>query len=138
MYCKSVHDVQTNFNSCSFRIDVTASSNYMCGACQTKHTNTSAVIWCYDCDGSLCDACRVHHKSSKGTRAHDTLNIVDFNNLSSNIRHGQRCKRHNQKYELYCGKHDCRCCMKCVVNDHCACKSVFFFSKMSLGMLNPQ
>ncbi|CAG2248364.1 unnamed protein product [Mytilus edulis] len=32
--------------------------------------------------------------------------------------------RHNEKYVLFCKKHDCPCCKKCVVDSHMECKEL--------------
>ncbi|CAG2253546.1 unnamed protein product [Mytilus edulis] len=78
-----------------------------------------------ECDEGLCGDCKEHHSISKSTRDHDTVPIDDYQNLPTEVLQvAQSCRKHNQKYQIFCKKHDCPCCKKCVVEEHNECKDI--------------
>ncbi|XP_071123299.1 uncharacterized protein [Mytilus edulis] len=102
-----------------------ASNWKLCGVCELRNISKQSVIWCSDCDEGLCDDCREHHGLSKGTRNHDTVMIAEYQKLPSNvIQIAQSCKKHDQKYQIFCMKHDCPCCKRCVVEEHNKCEDL--------------
>ncbi|CAG2207519.1 unnamed protein product [Mytilus edulis] len=71
------------------------------------------------------DDCKDHHSLSKASRNHDTVTIAEYQKLPSNvIQIAQSCKKHDQKYQIFCKKHDCPCCKRCVVEDHNKCEDL--------------
>ncbi|CAG2226157.1 unnamed protein product [Mytilus edulis] len=100
-----------------------ASNWNVCGVCELRNISKQSVIWCSDCDEGLCDDCKEHHGLSKGSRNHNTVTIAEYQKLPSNvIQIAQSCKKHDQKYQIFCKKHDCPCCKKCIVEDHNKCE----------------
>ncbi|CAG2226154.1 unnamed protein product [Mytilus edulis] len=120
-----------------------ASNWKFCGVCELRNISKQSAIWCSDCEEGLCDDCREHHDLSKGTRNHETVKIAEYQKLPSNviqIAQSDSYKKHDQKYQIFCKKHDCPCCQKCVVEDHNKCEDskdiddVIGEQKKSIGM----
>ncbi|XP_063399376.1 uncharacterized protein LOC134684012 [Mytilus trossulus] len=102
-----------------------ASNWSICGICDFRHVTKPSVVWCAECDEGLCDNCKEHHSISKSSRDHDTVPIDEYQNLPTEVLQvAQSCRKHNQKYQIFCKKHDCPCCKKCVVEDHNDCKDI--------------
>ncbi|XP_063398053.1 uncharacterized protein LOC134682998 isoform X2 [Mytilus trossulus] len=102
-----------------------ASNWKLCGICELRNISKQSVIWCSDCEEGLCDDCKDHHSLSKGSRYHETVKIAEYQKLPSNfIQIAQSCRKHDQKYQIFCKKHDCPCCKKCVVEDHNKCEDL--------------
>ncbi|XP_063404183.1 uncharacterized protein LOC134687654 [Mytilus trossulus] len=96
----------------------------LCGICENRQMTKSSVVWCSECDEGLCGDCKEHHSISKGTKNHETISIAEYEKLPTEVLQiAQICKLHNEKYELFCRKHDCPCCKKCV-KSHNECKGL--------------
>ncbi|XP_063397763.1 E3 ubiquitin-protein ligase TRIM71-like [Mytilus trossulus] len=101
-----------------------ASNLGVCGVCDHRHVTKSSVVWCSECDEGLCEDCKEHHSFSKATRNHEVVPIDEYMKLPVKILQiAQFCNKHNEKYELFCRKHDCPCCRKCI-EDHNECKDL--------------
>ncbi|XP_052087362.1 transcription intermediary factor 1-beta-like [Mytilus californianus] len=97
----------------------------ICGTCDFRHITKPSVFWCSECDEGLCQECTEHHIISKATRGHNTISIDEYKKLPSTILEiTQTCKHHNEKFQIYCNKHDCPCCKKCIVVIHNECKEL--------------
>ncbi|CAG2232056.1 unnamed protein product [Mytilus edulis] len=93
-----------------------------CGPCQEGKVNTKADIWCYNCDEGLCSTCSGHHKRSKGTRDHKTIDIKSY---KPSIRAIQtECNKHGQQLNLYCPNHLMPCCDECISTNHSKCPGI--------------
>ncbi|XP_052059493.1 uncharacterized protein LOC127700067 [Mytilus californianus] len=102
-----------------------ASNWRVCGVCELRNISKQSVIWCSDCEEGLCDDCNDHHSLSKGSRNHETVTIAEYQKLPSNIiQMAQSCRKHDQKYQIFCKKHDCPCCKRCVVENHNKCEDL--------------
>ncbi|XP_052065995.1 uncharacterized protein LOC127705685 [Mytilus californianus] len=100
-----------------------ASNWSVCGICDFRHVTKPSVVWCSDCDEGLCDDCKEHHNISKSSRDHDIVPIGEYQNLPTEVLQvAQSCRKHNQKYQIFCKKHDCPCCKKCIIEEHNECK----------------
>ncbi|XP_071123284.1 uncharacterized protein [Mytilus edulis] len=102
-----------------------ASNWSVCGVCEYRHITKPSVVWCSECDEGLCEECKDHHSISKGSRSHDTVTITEHQKLPNELLQLARsCDKYNEKYVLFCKKHDCPCCKKCVVESHMECKEL--------------
>ncbi|XP_071135303.1 uncharacterized protein PF3D7_1120000-like [Mytilus edulis] len=96
----------------------------ICGICENLQFTKPSVVWCSECDEGLCGDCKKHHAVSKASKNHETVSIAKYKNLPTEVLQiSQTCKLHNEKYELFCAKHDCPCCKKCV-KSHNDCKGL--------------
>ncbi|CAC5390299.1 unnamed protein product [Mytilus coruscus] len=96
----------------------------ICGVCDNLQITKHSVVWCSECDEGLCGECKNHHAVSKASKSHETVSIAEYKKLPTEVLQvAQTCKLHNEKYELFCRKHDCPCCKKCV-KSHNDCKSL--------------
>ncbi|XP_063397678.1 uncharacterized protein LOC134682001 [Mytilus trossulus] len=102
------------------------SSKYtVCGVCDYQNINTQSVVWCSECDEGLCEECKVHHAASKATRNHSIVQISEYQRLPSNILEiTQTCSKHDEKFQIFCKKHDIPYCRRCVVETHNDCKDL--------------
>ncbi|XP_052089890.1 RING finger protein 207-like [Mytilus californianus] len=89
-----------------------ASNCGLCGVCDNRQITKPSEVWCSECDEGLCTDCQEHHSVSKVTKHHATVSMVEYKKLPMEIL--QVCKKHNEKYEFFCRKHDCPCCKKCL------------------------
>ncbi|XP_071178296.1 uncharacterized protein [Mytilus edulis] len=97
----------------------------VCGVCEYRNITKPSVVWCSECDEGLCEECKEHHAASKGTREHSTVPISEYQKLPSNILEiTQTCRKHNEKYQTFCKKHDCPCCRRCVIETHDDCREL--------------
>ncbi|XP_063397744.1 uncharacterized protein LOC134682071 [Mytilus trossulus] len=97
----------------------------VCGVCEYRNITKPSVVWCSECDEGLCEECKEHHAASKGSREHSIVPISEYQQLPSNILEiTQSCQKHNEKYVIFCKKHDCPCCRRCVVETHDDCKEL--------------
>ncbi|XP_071180377.1 uncharacterized protein [Mytilus edulis] len=102
-----------------------ASSSQSCGVCDLRHINKPSIIWCTECDEGLCQDCQEHHSLSKGTRNHNTITIKEYKTLPSEVlKITQYCSTHNDKFIMYCRKHERPCCRKCIVETHKECLDI--------------
>ncbi|XP_071151101.1 E3 ubiquitin-protein ligase TRIM71-like [Mytilus edulis] len=93
-----------------------------CGPCQEGKVNTKADIWCYNCDEGLCSTCSGHHKRSKGTRDHKTIDIKSYKPSTQAIT--TECDKHGQQLNLYCPSHLMPCCDECISTSHSKCTGI--------------
>ncbi|XP_063396961.1 uncharacterized protein LOC134681316 [Mytilus trossulus] len=97
----------------------------LCGVCEYRNINKPSVVWCSECDEGLCGECKEHHAASRGTREHIIVQISEYQKLPSKILEiTQTCQKHNEKYVIFCKKHDCPCCRRCVVETHDNCREL--------------
>ncbi|CAC5388350.1 unnamed protein product [Mytilus coruscus] len=100
-----------------------ASSTPVCGVCDQSNITKPSIIWCFECDEGLCSECKDHHSRSKGTRKHCTVPINEYLKIPCDIvKINQICGKHNEKYTIYCKKHECLCCGSCIVENHMECR----------------
>ncbi|XP_063448254.1 uncharacterized protein LOC134727794 [Mytilus trossulus] len=97
----------------------------VCGVCEYRNISKPSVVWCSECDEGLCEGCREHHAASKATRIHSIVLQSDYQNLPSDIlKITNTCSEHDEKYVIFCKKHDSPCCSRCVVETHNDCKDL--------------
>ncbi|XP_071136810.1 chromosome partition protein Smc-like [Mytilus edulis] len=95
-----------------------------CGVCLYRQVTKPSVVWYSECDEGLCGDCNEHHSIAKASRNHETVFIAEYKKLPIEILQiATICKIHNEKYELFCKKHDCPCCKKCL-KSHNDCKGL--------------
>ncbi|XP_052084450.1 uncharacterized protein LOC127721688 [Mytilus californianus] len=101
-----------------------ASNWSLCGVCDNRQLTKSSLVWCSECDEGLCEDCKEHHSISKGTKDHETVSIAEYKKLPTEVlQTATVCKIHNEKYELFCSRHDYPCCKKCL-KSHNDCKGL--------------
>ncbi|XP_063396736.1 uncharacterized protein LOC134681178 [Mytilus trossulus] len=97
----------------------------VCGVCEYRNINKPSVVWCSECDEGLCEECKEHHAASKGTRNHHIVPVSEYQKLPSNVLEiTQTCPKHDEKYVIFCNKHDSPCCGRCIVEIHNNCKDL--------------
>ncbi|CAC5419150.1 unnamed protein product [Mytilus coruscus] len=102
-----------------------ATSSQSCGVCDLRHLTRPAIVWCTECDEGLCSECQEHHSLPKGTRNHRVILITEYQTLPTDVlKITQYCSRHNEKFQIYCQKHECPCCSKCIVEIHKVCQDI--------------
>ncbi|CAG2237788.1 unnamed protein product [Mytilus edulis] len=87
-----------------------------------RKCKNKADIWCCNCDEGLCSTCSGHHKRSKGTRDHKTIDIKSYNPSVRAIK--TECDKHGQQLNLYCPSHLMPCCDECISNSHSKCMGI--------------
>ncbi|CAC5388390.1 unnamed protein product [Mytilus coruscus] len=100
-----------------------ASSIPSCGPCDTQHISKPSIAWCTLCDKGLCLECKKHPTVSTASRNHNTLPISEYQELARDVQQiTENCDKHNEKYTIYCKKHESPCCGSCFVEDHIDCR----------------
>ncbi|CAG2239789.1 unnamed protein product [Mytilus edulis] len=97
----------------------------VCGVCEYRNINKQSVVWCLECDEGLCEECKEHHTASKGSRNHSIVPVSEYQQIPSGILEiTQTCPKHSEKYQIFCKKHDCPCCRRCVTETHSGCQEM--------------
>lgn len=93
-----------------------------CDVCDFKNIKASSVVWCLNCDESLCQHCLDHHFSHKLSRYHECIKIEDYykDPSMSTI----TCSEHKQQFDFFCEGHHTPICGFCVMNDHNSCQLI--------------
>ncbi|VDI53646.1 Hypothetical predicted protein [Mytilus galloprovincialis] len=95
-----------------------------CVVCALQHHTTQSSHWCIECEEPLCAAFKQHHTVLKATRNHKTIPIFDYLSLPTAVTDiKQHCIYHNEKYQLYCVKHESPICNN-YVKDHGKCGEI--------------
>ncbi|CAC5410602.1 unnamed protein product [Mytilus coruscus] len=105
--------------------EIMASASNLCGICDLRHITKPSVSWCPECDEGFCSGCEEHHSLAKATRHHKTLQIAEYNKLPNDVLQiPQLCRKHDEKFLLYCKDHEMPCCGKCVIEVYKGCNEV--------------
>ncbi|CAC5370162.1 unnamed protein product [Mytilus coruscus] len=107
-----------------------SSKPVQCGPCQEGKTNTKADIWCDNCDGGLRSTCSGHHKRSKLSCDHKTIDIKSYKPSIQDIK--TECNKHGQQLNLYCPSHLMPCCDECIPSSHSKCTGIIIISLASV------
>ncbi|XP_076072513.1 uncharacterized protein LOC143044398 [Mytilus galloprovincialis] len=99
-----------------------SSKPILCGPCHKGEVNTKADIWCYNCDEGLCSTCLKHHKRSKRTCDHKTIDTKSYKPSIQAIK--TECDKHGQQLNLYCPSHLMPCCDECISTSHSKCTGI--------------
>lgn len=93
--------------------------DYNCTPCLNVNLNAEAIVYCKDCFHAFCSNCLKHHNKSKiGHRVLDRADIVDWGDVKP-ITPSMMCEDHpGKQLEMYCGDHDCVCCLVCTSVGH--------------------
>ena len=91
-----------------------------CGSCEE---GSPAVMWCIECENSLCKCCNDAHQRMKAFKSHTTVPVEDFLKnpklVLSTPEKPEVCKSHNkQSLDLYCKTCSCLICRDCTLKDH--------------------
>ncbi|CAC5380233.1 unnamed protein product [Mytilus coruscus] len=62
--------------------------------------------------------CLQDHTTAHNTTIHNPAIPRDIILISQN------CSKHNEKYTIYCKKHECPCCSGCIVENHNECRNL--------------
>ncbi|CAC5393763.1 unnamed protein product [Mytilus coruscus] len=76
-----------------------SSKPILCGPCHKGEVNTKADICCYNCDEGLCSTCLKHHKQSKGTHDHKTIDIKSYKSFIRDVK--AECDKHGQQLNFH-------------------------------------
>lgn len=110
---------------------VIASNWTVCGVCDSLETTNPSVVCCSECDEGLCTECDKSHSVSKASRTHSTIPIAKYKQLPTDIlKIVHTCSKHNEKFQIYCKKHDYPCCHRCVIETHNGCKGIIAICDM--------
>ncbi|XP_063405909.1 E3 ubiquitin-protein ligase TRIM71-like [Mytilus trossulus] len=102
-----------------------ASNWTVCGVCDFRNIQKTSVVWCSECDEGLCDECKEHHSAVKSSRNHRVIPVTEYKKLPLNVLEiTQTCQKHKEQYQIFCKKHDCPCCRRCVIETHNECKDL--------------
>ena len=91
-----------------------------CGSCEE---GSPAVMWCIECENSLCKCCNDAHQRMKAFKSHATVAVEDFLKnpelVLSTPEKPEACKSHGkQALDLYCKTCSCLICRDCTFKDH--------------------
>ncbi|XP_071121594.1 uncharacterized protein [Mytilus edulis] len=102
-----------------------AAPSQSCGVCDLRHITKPCIVWCTECDEGLCSECKEHHSLSKSSRSHSVIPIAEYLKLPADVlKITQYCSKHDEKFQIYCQKHECPCCSKCIVESHKVCQDI--------------
>ncbi|CAC5395528.1 unnamed protein product [Mytilus coruscus] len=111
-----------------------AASSSLCGVCTLRHISKPSIVWCTECVEGLCTECQEHHSLSRASRNHDTIPITEYQKLPPDVLSiSQYCDKHNEKYQIYCKKHESPCCSICIVESHNECQDIVTLSDVIMN-----
>ncbi|VDI09059.1 tripartite motif-containing protein 2/3 [Mytilus galloprovincialis] len=93
-----------------------------CDVCDFKNIKEASVVWCLNCDESLCQHCLDHHSVHKLSRYHEVINIEEY--LKDPSKTTITCSEHKQEFDFFCEGHRTPLCVLCVMNDHKSCQLI--------------
>ncbi|CAC5406935.1 unnamed protein product [Mytilus coruscus] len=102
-----------------------ATSSQSFGVCDLRQITKPSIVWCTECNEGLCTECQEHHGLSKASRRHNVIPIIEYQKLPTDVlKITQYCRKHDEKFQIYCKKHECPCCSKCIVESHIECREI--------------
>ncbi|XP_071123425.1 uncharacterized protein [Mytilus edulis] len=100
-----------------------ATATKTCGVCELRNITKPSIVWCTECYKGLCTECKDRHSLSKALQSHSVIHIAENRKIPADILQiTQYCIKHDKKYQMYCQKHECPCCSKCIVECHKDCQ----------------
>lgn len=82
-----------------------AISSPVCAICDLRHISQRSVVWCPECNESLCGDCKEYYSLSKLSRYHIVMSVSDYEKLPSDVLQiSQACNNHNEQFQMYCKK----------------------------------
>ncbi|CAG2194433.1 unnamed protein product [Mytilus edulis] len=107
-------------------------SKILCGTCNYDDTTKDARQWCTNCEEGLCKDCEKYHRSTKITKSHILISIIDYQQIK-NVIENQVCEQHGKSYDLYCPTHDNVLCSACV-DQHKSCSQIISITEAAVNM----
>lgn len=93
-----------------------------CDFCDFKNIKAASVVWCLNCDESLCQHCLDHHSVHKLSRYHECIKIKEY--LKDPSKTTITCSEHKEEFDFFCEGHHTPICVLCVMNDHKSCQLI--------------
>lgn len=90
-----------------------------CDECKYNEKLNKAVLWCMQCEESLCAECVQTHKLPKLNRDHKLVNINEVPKFSTQP---NECKEHKNELDFYCFDHKSLACKECLIGKHKLCE----------------
>jgi hypothetical protein len=84
------------------------------------------MILVYFLSGTVCKPCSKYHKALSATEGHVVVYVDKYESLLPILKTIQvKCNEHPEnKFEYFCGTHECPCCILCKRNKHSECPDV--------------
>ena len=97
-----------------------ASKEITCDSCENA---LPAIMWCIECENSLCEQCNDAHQLMKEFKSHQTVAVEEFIKnpklVLSTPQKPEACKSHSkQALDLYCKTCSSLICQDCTLKDH--------------------
>lgn len=101
-------------------------SNTFCEPCNRKHTASTAVSWCSDCEEALCKDCVDAHQVIKVSSTHHVIDVEHALLIpGATLTTQQFCADHSDLIlDLFCTFHDSLCCRACMTEFHRNCDKI--------------
>ncbi|KAH3802744.1 hypothetical protein DPMN_156424 [Dreissena polymorpha] len=100
---------------------------YLCGPCSEEKTEIEGVVYCRECDESLCGQFKREHARIKVSKNHKLCDLADVppQEKKELLKSLIACPNHEKEKVVYlCKDHETTCCNKCAMADHRKCEEV--------------
>lgn len=103
-----------------------------CDSCKYNEKLNQAVLWCMQCEESLCTDCGQTHKLAKFLRDHMLVNINEVPKFSTRP---NKCPDHkSSELDFYCFDHKTLICKECLTCSHKSCEEFQTIDQAASGI----
>ncbi|XP_053389259.1 protein wech-like [Mercenaria mercenaria] len=105
----------------------------LCQPCSQKDLQTTADVFCSDCDEFQCNECKKAHTVYTFMKNHKLVNASEVKSKPSSfdMKGIDICEQHGKLLEFFCEDENQLCCSTCAIVDHRKCHSVVEVQKIA-------
>ncbi|XP_045202221.2 E3 ubiquitin-protein ligase TRIM71-like [Mercenaria mercenaria] len=105
----------------------------LCQPCSRKDLQTTADVFCSDCDEFQCNECSKAHTVYAFMKNHKLVNAVEVKSkpTSFDMKGMDICEKHGKLFEFFCEDENQLCCSTCAIVNHRNCRSVVEISEIA-------
>ncbi|XP_045202646.2 E3 ubiquitin-protein ligase TRIM71-like [Mercenaria mercenaria] len=105
----------------------------LCQPCSRKDLQTTADVFCSDCDEFQCNECSKAHTVYAFMKNHKLVNATEVKSKPTcfDMKGVDKCEQHSELLKFFCEDENQLCCSTCAIVDHRKCHSVVEVQKIA-------
>ncbi|XP_053404893.1 uncharacterized protein LOC128558740 [Mercenaria mercenaria] len=105
----------------------------LCQPCSRKDLQTTADVFCSDCEEFQCNECSKAHTIYAFMKNHKLVNVTEVKSkpISFVMKGMDNCEQHCELLKFFCEDENQLCCSTCAIVDHRKCHSVVEVQKIA-------
>ncbi|XP_045170839.2 E3 ubiquitin-protein ligase TRIM71-like [Mercenaria mercenaria] len=105
----------------------------LCQPCSRKDLQTTADVFCLECDEFQCSECSKAHRVYTFMKNHKLVNATEakLKPSSFDMKGIDNCEQHSELLKFFCEDENQLCCSTCAIVDHRKCQSVVDVPKIA-------